>query len=65
MKHNVGGFYIDGSGEFSVNQKNKPGASASINTIGSIQHIATGDYKLSSRGDMQIDSTTVTYYFKH
>tara|TARA_Y100000004_G_C8957984_1_gene431773 strand:- start:384 stop:1466 length:1083 start_codon:yes stop_codon:yes gene_type:complete len=59
IKHNVdGGFYIDGSGEFSVNQKNKPGASASINTIGSIQHIATGDYKLSSRGDMQIDSTT-------
>ena len=59
VKHNVdGGFYIDGSGEFSVNQKDKPGASASINTVGSIQHIATGDYKLSSRGDMQIDSTT-------
>jgi hypothetical protein len=59
MRCNVdGGFYVDGSGEFSVNQKKKPGASASINTIGTIQHIATGSYSLSSRGDMQIDSTT-------
>lgn len=52
-----GGFYVDGSGEFSVNQKDKPGSSASINTIGDVNHVITGKYMIRSTGDMQFEST--------
>ncbi|CAF34276.2 base plate lysozyme [Synechococcus phage S-PM2] len=59
-----GGFYVDGSGEFSVNQKDKPGASASINTIGDINHVVTGNYYMRARGNYQVDSDTGHILFK-
>ena len=58
-----GGFYIDGSGEFSVNQKDQVGASASINTIGDINNVATGNYLQRVTGNYQITSDTGHFLF--
>lgn len=59
-----GGFYVDGTGEFAVNQKDKVGASASINTIGDINHVVEGKYMMKSSGDMQLETTTGHLLFK-
>jgi hypothetical protein len=59
-----GGFYIDGSGEFSVNQKSSLGATAGINTVGDIVDVVRGSYKMQSAGDVQFESTTGHMLFR-
>lgn len=59
-----GGFYVDGSGEFSVNQKDQVGAVASINTTGDINHVVSGKYSVKATGDMQLESDTGHLLFK-
>ena len=51
-----GGFYVDGSGEFSVNQKLKPGAQVAINTLGTVNQVIKGDYSLRATGNIQLQS---------
>ena len=51
-----GGFYVDGSGEFSVNQKLKPGAQVAINTLGTVNQVIKGDYSLRATGNIQLES---------
>ena len=59
-----GGFYIDGSGEFSVNQKDQVGASASINTIGTLNQVVKGDYNMRATGNLQLESDFGHLLFK-
>ena len=59
-----GGFYVDGSGEFSVNQKDQPGASTGFNTTGDINHVVSGNYYMRARGNYQVDSDTGHILFK-
>jgi hypothetical protein len=59
-----GGFYVEGTGEFEVNQKDKVGASASINTKGDINHVVEGKYSLKTRGDYTVESETGHLLFK-
>ena len=51
-----GGFYVDGSGEFAINQKDSVGASTSINSIGTVNHVINGDYNVRATGNIQLES---------
>lgn len=53
-----GGFYVDGSGEFSVNQKTSPGAAIGFNSVGDINHVVRGKYYMQALGDLQLESST-------
>ena len=59
-----GGFYVDGSGEFAVNQKDQIGASTSINTIGTVNHVIKGEYNLRATGNLQLESDFGHLLFK-
>ena len=59
-----GGFYVDGSGEFAINQKEKVGSSASVNTIGTFNQVINGDYNVKATGSVQIESDLGHLLFK-
>ena len=51
-----GGFYVDGSGEFSVNQKTKPGGQVAFNTLGTVNQVMKGDLNIRATGNIQLES---------
>ena len=62
-----GGFYVDGSGEFSVSQKTNPasaGAVAEISTAGSMNYVVGGEISWRAKGDVQLESDTGHLLFK-
>jgi hypothetical protein len=51
-----GGKYTDGAGEVTVNQKQNPSAMTSINTVGGINYMVNGDYRIAVKKDFQLSS---------
>lgn len=49
-----GGRYTDGAGEVTVNQKQNPNAVNTVNTVGGVNYMVNGDYRVSVRGDYQL-----------
>lgn len=59
-----GGFYVDGSGEFAVNQTGKVGSTTAINTSGSVNQVIKGDYNLRASNNIQLESDFGHLLFK-
>jgi hypothetical protein len=52
----TGGKYTDGAGEVTVNQKQNPAALTTVNTIGGINYVVNGEYRVAVRKDFQLSS---------
>lgn len=53
----AGGTYTESKGEVTVNQKQSPGSTTSVNTVGAVNYVVNGNYDVSVKGNYQLSAT--------